>query len=67
MRSMSNLKTKPSLESTKEIITGRRRSSYKLPRVSLNIGFPSFKNLIKKIGPKFKFFSEMIKDVNSCP
>jgi hypothetical protein len=60
LRSMSSLKTKPSLESSKDMlgITGRRRSSLTLPaRVSLNLPQTTFKSVIKKIAPKFCFFS----------
>ncbi len=49
-------------------ITGRRRSSLKLPRVSLTSSIqlnilqtaPTFKSVFEKISPKFSFFSNMI-------
>ena len=51
-------------------VTGRRRSSLKLPRVSLASSLqlslsqlsptPTFKSVFKTISPKFSFFSQMI-------
>lgn len=65
IRTMSSLKTKPSLESTREMgVTGRRRSSLKLPRGSLvsslclsTPSVPTFKSVFRAISPKFGFFS----------
>lgn len=53
-------------------VTGRRRSSLKLPRGSLvsslclaTPSVPTFKSVFRSISPKFGFFSDMIDQ--SCP
>jgi len=42
------------------MVTGKRRSSLKLQRLSLNIGMPNIKHTMKCISPKFGFFGDIL-------